>query len=98
MTTEHDGSADRTAPRGRAMRCAEVTRELAAPTGGRDRADVAGHLASCPTCASWAERSAQLDGLWDATRPPEPSVAWETLWARVTQDAESAQEERPAPA
>jgi len=48
------------------MRCEEVTRELAAPTGLADPAALAGHVASCPGCAEWSRRSARLDRIWDA--------------------------------
>ncbi len=63
------------------MRCEEVTRELAAPTGLADPAALAGHVASCPGCAEWSRRSARLDRIWDATRPAAPSAdAMEALW------------------
>ena len=68
------------------MRCDEVVRELAAPTVDRDRAAMAEHLAACPACAGWARRAEQLDRLWDATRPAEPSPeAWDAVWANIVQ-------------
>jgi hypothetical protein len=78
-------------PRGRhALRCAEVTRELAAPTGTLDPAAVVQHLDSCPRCASWSRRAAALDRLWDATRPtPPPASSWNALWADVSRAAEA---------
>jgi hypothetical protein len=66
------------------MRCDEVIRELAAPTGEGDRAAIADHLAGCAACADWARRAEGLDRLWDATRPTEPSAeAWDTVWAKI---------------
>lgn len=66
------------------MRCDEVTRELAVPTGALDAASVAQHVASCPSCASWAEASARLDRVWEATRPADPRPEqWERLWSAV---------------
>jgi len=68
------------------MHCDDVTRELSAPTGEPDPAALAEHLAGCPRCASWAERSARLDQLWEATRLPEPSPAvWNQVWANVSE-------------
>ena len=66
------------------MHCDEVIRELVVPTDDRDSATVAEHLANCPSCAGWAERDAQFDRLWNATRPIEPSPqVWGTVWARI---------------
>jgi hypothetical protein len=68
------------------MRCEEVIRELAAPTDDRDAAALAEHLAGCPGCAGWARRAAQLDRLWEATRPLEPAPeVWDALWAGLSQ-------------
>ena len=67
------------------MRCNEVVRELAVPTGDLDASGLAEHLARCPRCASWAEDAARLDRLWEATRPPEPAGGnWEMTWAGVS--------------
>lgn len=67
------------------MRCNEVVRELAAPTGALDASGLAEHLARCPRCTSWAEDAARLDRLWEATRPPEPAGGnWERTWAGVS--------------
>jgi hypothetical protein len=70
-------------------RCDEVTRALAAPGApgaegpGLDCDAVAEHLAACPRCADWVARNAALTGLWEATRPAEPSdAAWDALWSR----------------
>jgi hypothetical protein len=66
------------------MRCDDVTRALAVPTAGRDASALAEHLAACPACSDFAGRLGQLDRLWQATRPVEPSdAAWETLWSGV---------------
>jgi hypothetical protein len=67
------------------MRCEDVSRELAAPTGLPTPAEMADHLASCPGCAERSRRSARLDRIWEATRPPEPSIeALDALWARAS--------------
>jgi len=67
------------------MQCDEVIKELAAPTDHRDSTALAGHIAGCPACAGWANRAAQLDRLWEATRPVEPTPdAWDAVWARMT--------------
>ncbi len=72
------------------MRCDEVTRELAAPTGQLDPAELSRHLSSCPRCAAWADQTERFDRLWDATRPAEPSAAaFDQIWSNVTQAAES---------
>jgi hypothetical protein len=66
------------------MRCDDVIRELAAPTDDRDTAAVADHLSTCPACAGWAKRNAQIDRLWEATRPFEPSLeTWDGVWAHL---------------
>jgi hypothetical protein len=68
------------------MHCDEVVRELATPTSARDRAAMAEHLAACPDCAGWARRADQLDQLWEATRPDEPSPeAWDAVWTSIAQ-------------
>jgi hypothetical protein len=72
------------------MRCEDVIRELAAPTGEPDQAAMAQHLASCSACSGWARRAAQLDALWDATRPPEPaSEAWDSVWASIARELDA---------
>jgi len=72
------------------MRCHEVIRELAVPTDDRDSASLAEHLASCASCAGWAKRNAQLDRLWEAARPTEPSPeTWATIWAHVASSVDS---------
>jgi hypothetical protein len=64
------------------MRCVDVVQELAVPTSKRNSVEMAEHLAACPRCATEAARSAQLDRLWDASRPDEPtSEQWDALWA-----------------
>jgi len=81
------------------MRCSDVTRELSAPTGAFDPGTLAGHLASCPRCASWADRNAQLDRIWEATRPAELSdAAWDRIWAKASAALDRpAAPARPAP-
>jgi hypothetical protein len=67
------------------MRCEEVIRELAVPTDGRDDLAISRHLAGCETCVRWAEQAADLDRLWAATRPSEPSAeSWDNLWSSLT--------------
>src|SRR4051812_39487671 len=81
------------------MRCDDVIRELSAPTGDVAPDALAGHLAGCPGCASWSERSARLDQLWEATRPLEPSaVAWDRIWANVSEAIDRRSEGTAAPA
>jgi hypothetical protein len=72
------------------MHCDEVIRELVVPTDDRDSATVAEHLANCASCAGWAERDAQFDRLWNATRPIEPSPqVWVTVWAHIASSLDS---------
>jgi hypothetical protein len=72
------------------MHCNELVHELAVPTDDRDSAAVAEHLANCPSCAAWAKRDAQLDRLWNETRPVEPSAqAWDTVWAHIASSLDS---------
>ncbi len=73
------------------MHCNELVRELAVPTDDRDSAAVAEHLANCASCAAWAERDAQFDRLWNATRPVEPAAqVWDTAWAHIASTLDSA--------
>ncbi len=79
------------------MRCDEVILELAAPTADHDPAVMAEHLAGCEACAEWARRAEQLDRLWDATRPVEPSpAAWNAVWSNITESLAD-RENCPAP-
>ena len=72
------------------MRCEDLTRALASPTGAADPAEVAGHLAACPACAEWSVRAARFDRIWEATRPPEPSMdALDPLWARASAELDA---------
>jgi hypothetical protein len=67
------------------MRCDDLTRELASPTGALSSAQMAEHLAACPTCAEWSRRANRFDRIWEATRPTEPSMdALDALWARAS--------------
>src|SRR5438105_1188160 len=80
------------------MRCDEVIRELAAPTDDRDATAIAEHLSGCRTCNGWARQAAQLDRLWEATRPPEPSpAAWGPVWVHVAQSLDSPVSPGPQP-
>jgi hypothetical protein len=72
------------------MHCNKVIRELAVPTDDRDSAALAEHLASCHSCHEWAKRTAQLNRLWEKTRPNEPSLdTWNSVWARVASGLDS---------
>ena len=69
------------------MRCEDLTRELARPTGALASAEVLGHLAACPACAERSRRDGQLDRIWEATRPLGPSMdAMDDLWARAARE------------
>jgi hypothetical protein len=73
------------------MRCEEVTRELAVPTGGPDPSELTEHLALCSSCSDWDERSRQFDRLWDATRPAVPSAeVWRSVWEHASRPASPA--------
>jgi hypothetical protein len=66
------------------MQCDKVIKELATPTDDCDSTALAEHIAGCPACAGWANRAAQLDRLWEATRPVEPTPeVWDAVWARI---------------
>jgi hypothetical protein len=72
------------------MRCDEVIRELAVPTDDRDVAALSEHLTICGSCARWAKNAGQLDRLWEATRPTEPSPEiWHAVWAQVAYSLDS---------
>lgn len=76
------------------MRCDDVTRELAAPTGAPGAPALTEHLAGCARCASWAAQSGRLDRIWEATRPAELSdAAWDRIWSNVSETLD-----RPRPA
>jgi hypothetical protein len=73
------------------MRCDDVIRELAVPTDDRDSARLAEHLANCSSCAGWSRRAAQLDRLWVATRPAEPSSeVWGAMWSHLANSLDPA--------
>jgi hypothetical protein len=72
------------------MLCDEVIRQLAVRTEDHESAGLAEHLASCPSCAKWSRRDAQLDRLWEATRPTEPSPEeWDSVWAHLASSLDS---------
>lgn len=80
------------------MRCDQVTRELATPTGLPAPDDLAAHLAACPSCASWASRAARLDRAWEETRPDDlPAEALDALWARAAIALDAAPATIPMP-
>lgn len=67
------------------MRCEDLTRELASPTGALTEAEMAGHLAGCASCADWSRRANHFDRIWEATRAMEPSAdVMDALWARAS--------------
>jgi hypothetical protein len=75
------------------MRSDEVSRGPIDPIREGDPTALAEHLAACPACGSWSEASARLDGLWEATRPPEPGPdAWARVWSEVAAGHELAPE------
>lgn len=79
------------------MHCADVTRELAVPTGTLDPNGLARHLESCSACAGEAEKARLLDQVWDATRPAEPAdEVWDEVWSGVTQAADATHLASPA--
>jgi hypothetical protein len=72
------------------MRCEDLTRELASPTGALTEAEMAGHLAACPSCAAWSRRADHFDRIWEATRPVEPSAdVLDALWARASAELDA---------
>jgi hypothetical protein len=73
------------------MRCDDLTRELASPTGALTSAQMAEHLAVCPACAEWSRRANQFERIWEETRPIEPSMdALDALWARASVEIDAA--------
>ena len=49
------------------MRCEDLTRELASPTGDLSSAQIAEHLAGCPSCAEWSRQAARFDRIFSPT-------------------------------
>lgn len=80
------------------MRCEDVIRELALSGNAQASAAFADHLKSCPSCQAWAHRAAQLDRLWEATRPaePEPEV-WDSLWSQIARSRDTSTSELSSP-
>ncbi len=69
------------------MRCAQVIRQLAAPSDDHDATAVADHLLACPTCAAWAKDATRLEQLWHSTKPAVPSSqTWDAMWATIQDD------------
>jgi predicted anti-sigma-YlaC factor YlaD len=67
------------------MRCDDLTRELACPTGLLSSHEIAAHLAACPSCAAWSRQATRFEQIWEATRPLEPSpLAMDALWASAS--------------
>jgi hypothetical protein len=68
------------------MHCSDVIRRLSQSENGFDLDPaVSDHLASCDTCAEWAEDDARLLRTWHASRPAEPSIqAWNTVWTNLS--------------
>jgi hypothetical protein len=72
------------------MRCVDVIQELAVPSDMHDAAALADHLRHCSSCAAFADHSAQLDRLWEVTRPGEPTPeVWDNLWSQLAHSLES---------
>lgn len=79
------------------MRCVDVVRELAVPTGALDPSALDSHLASCATCAREAQHVSQFDHLWNATRPEEPDQQTiERMWNRISRKLEHPSVTAPA--
>jgi len=76
------------------MRCDDVTRELAAPSGRLDPSALAAHLAACPACAG----AARLTRLWAASRPAPPPGTFASAWAGIERAADHAARPAMAPA
>ena len=67
------------------MRCDDVTREMTHSTGSIDPAQLASHLADCPTCARWSRQAEQLGRIWEATQPdPTPPSTLDQLWLNAS--------------
>jgi hypothetical protein len=71
------------------MRCRDVTRELAAPTGNFDSAELNRHLASCSKCAEWARDARRFDRIWELTRADGSTGGFDRVWARVCHQLDS---------
>ena len=72
------------------MRCEDLTRELASPTGAFSSAEMARHLAACPACDEWSRLAGRLDRAWEATRSLDPSPeVMDALWARVSHELDA---------
>ncbi len=82
------------------MRCVDVIQELVTPSDMRDAAAfLADHLTHCSSCAAFADHSAQLDRLWEVTRPGEPTPeVWDNMWSQLSHSLErSASQEVASP-
>ena len=80
------------------LRCEDVSQAISVAPVGDDRSALAGHLASCPRCASWAARNAALNVLWDASRPIEPSESvWDSTWTKINAKLDHALEPAVVP-
>ena len=67
------------------MRCGDLARELASPTGAFSRAEVDAHVAACPACAGRSRLASKFDRIWLETRPTDrPADALDALWARAS--------------
>lgn len=79
------------------MRCEDLTRELATPTGALSSAEMSEHLAACPACSEWSRSADRLDRIWAATRPVEPSMeALDALWARASVELDGIEAKAPS--
>jgi len=78
-------------PANEPLRCEDVSRAISANVAGEDLPALAGHLAACHRCASWAEQNAALNMLWDASRPIEPSESvWDSTWTKISAELDRA--------
>lgn len=78
--------------------CADVIRELAAPTGALDAGELGRHLRSCPACAARNAKAERFDRLWAAFRPAEPGDAdFDRVWVHVTRASAAPRAQRVRP-
>lgn len=69
------------------MRCDDVARELAVPTGDISPAALARHVAACPACADERAAAERFDQVWAATSPPHPPAGvFDRIWASVVRN------------
>lgn len=78
------------------IRCADVTQELAAPSGRFRPELLDGHLDDCAACSTFARHAKRLDDLWASSRPTVPAEAFGAIWSAIERDAATEQRGRKA--